>query len=135
MDVAVVASNWLYASSRSLAASALTALLSCIAPFTLLNPVLTVLLDPTFPVSCEFPLLVIAPVVVKSTKLAALPKFGACPKEMHGNNKRTIDEKILSNFFNFFTLSCERIITSSKSSPTHFIRRYTSTFMIYIIHI
>ena len=47
------------------------------------------LFDPTFPVSCEIPELLTSPFVEKSTKSAAVPKLGTCPKSILGIANKT----------------------------------------------
>jgi hypothetical protein len=57
-----------------------------IVPFTLPKPVTAPLFDPTLPVTLEVPVLVTAPLEVKRTKFAAVPRLGAWAKLKTGKN-------------------------------------------------
>ena len=71
---------------------------------------------PTLPVTCEVPVLVTAPLVEKRTKLAAVPRLGACAELILGlaNKAKAVMER--SNlFFNAVDLS-ERTFTLQRCS-------------------
>src|SRR5688572_15503556 len=74
--VATALLSWLYAISRSAEAAPVAPLLLCMVPFTFPKPVLEPLFEPTFPVRWVMLVLPMAPLEVKSTKLAAVPKEG-----------------------------------------------------------
>ena len=76
--VVVALTNWLYIKTTSVEQAAVAAFCDSIFPFTLPKPVLAPTLEPTLPVTCEIPVLVIAPTEVNNTKSAALPKVGVC---------------------------------------------------------
>ena len=61
--------------------------------------VLDPLFVPTFPVRCEIPVLLTAPLVEKRTKLAAVPKGGACPKWRSGKDNNATVVAFCNSFF------------------------------------
>ena len=105
--VGVAPFSWPYRLSRSVAQLPLATSKSCICPSTFPKPEIEAArLEPTFPVRCVrwgTPELVIAPAVVKSTKLATVPNVGVvCPNATPGVKNNVIPVKILSSLLFIF---------------------------------
>jgi len=125
----------LQATNKSAAHFALAPSASCITPFTFPNAVLEPLLVPTLPVRWENPVLLTAPFVENRTKLAAVPKLGACAKFTKEINSsiRAINT-ICSFLFIIIILECEWISTESKSRLVEIKNCYITLELNYIFH-